>query len=95
MDKAKEFVDKTNTIRQLYKSRQKTKTELETEYASFKDENTHLFDMICSPSCDDGVLFQMLAQYVKVKSGDRTQHDASVHVGSLLVDTFVKPSLPS
>ena len=80
-------------IRSLYKSKEKTKNDLEELYKEFKEENPQLFDMICSNQCDDMVLTQLLYQFEEVKSGNINQHDASVNVGQVLVDKYVKPKI--
>ena len=49
--------------------------------------------MICSNHCDDMVLSQLLYQFEEVKSGNINQHDASVNVGQVLVDKYVKPKI--
>ena len=80
-------------IRSLYKSKEKTKNDLEELYKEFKEEKPQLFDMICSNHCDDMVLSQLLYQFEEVKSGNINQHDASVNVGQVLVDKYVKPKI--
>lgn len=80
-------------IRSLYKSKEKTKSDLEELYKEFKEEKPQLFDMICSNHCDDMVLSQLLYQFEEVKSGNINQHDASVNVGQVLVDKYVKPKI--
>ena len=49
--------------------------------------------MICSNQCDDMVLTQLLYQFEEVKSGNINQHDASVNVGHVLVNKYVKPKI--
>jgi len=80
-------------IRSLYKSKEKTKSDLENLYKEFKEDKPQLFDMICSNHCDDIVLSQLLYQFEEVKSGNINQHDASVNVGQVLVDKYVKPKI--
>ena len=80
-------------IRSLYKSKEKTKSDLEELYKEFKEEKPQLFDMICSNQCDDMVLTQLLYHFEEVKSGNINQHDASVNVGHVLVDKYVKPKI--
>ena len=62
-------------------------------YKEFKEDKPQLFDMICSNHCDDMVLSQLLYQFEEVKSGNINQHDASVNVGQVLVDKYVKPKI--
>ena len=35
----------------------------------------------------------MLKQLENIQKGNKTQHDASVEIGQILVDKFVKPEL--
>lgn len=69
-------------------------SELETTYSKLKEEKPYLFGMICSNNCDDKLLDTLLKTYEKVKIGEQSQYDASVDVGTILVDKFVKPELP-
>jgi len=84
--------EKINTIRTEYKSGISYE-KLALKYSVFKEQKPRLFDMICSDKCDDNMLGFIIKQYTSVQDGNQTQHDASVCVGSLLVDTYVKPNL--
>jgi archaellum component FlaC len=84
--------EEINTIRNEYKSGTSYE-KLALKYSVFKEQKPHLFDMICSDKCDDNMLGFIIKQYTSVQDGNQTQHDASVRVGSLLVDTYVKPNL--
>lgn len=84
--------EEINIIRTEYKSGTSYK-ELSCKYSVFKEKKPHLFDMICSDKCDDNMLEFIINQYISVQDGNQSQHDASVSVGSHLVDTYVKPNL--
>lgn len=84
--------EEINTIRTDYKSGTSYE-ELSCKYSVFKEQKPHLFDMICSDKCDDNMLGFIINEYTSVHNGNQSQHDASVRVGSLLVDTYVKPNL--
>jgi hypothetical protein len=84
--------EEINIIRSEYKSGISYE-ELSRKYSIFKEQKPRLFDMICSDKCDDNMLGFIINQYTSVQDGNQTQHDASVRVGSLLVDTYVKPNL--
>lgn len=79
-------------IRQAYKLGNSYE-ELSQKYSTFKYKKPHLFDMICSDDCDESILEFMLSKYDSVQSGNASQHDASVHIGSVLVDKYVKSKL--
>ena len=50
--------------------------------------------MITSADCDDSILLRILKARTDVEDGKINQHDASVAVGTILVDEIVKPNLP-
>jgi len=59
-------------------------------FPSYQTEFPLLFAMILKPDYDQAILQKLIEQFEKVESGKQTQHQASVEVGSVLVDTFVK-----
>ena len=64
-----------------------------TELAALKEEYPKLFDMVCDPRCSPAMLTAMLAQLEAVEAGRKTTHDASVFVGTALVNSYVRPRL--
>jgi hypothetical protein len=70
-----------------------TTEEIEKEMPKSKAAMPRLFEMVTSPGCSEEVLNAMLAQLEAVEQGQKTTHDASVHVGTLLVNSYVRPKL--
>ena len=65
----------------------------DTELAALKEEYPKLFEMVCDPRCSPAMLTAMLAQLEAVEAGRKTTHDASVFVGTALVNSYVRPRL--
>ena len=65
----------------------------DAEIAPLKEEYPKLFDMVCDSRCSPAMLIAMLAQLEAVEAGRKTTHDASVFVGTALVNSFVRPRL--
>jgi hypothetical protein len=70
-----------------------TKEQIEVELAHLKTESPRLFAMVLDPRHSPAMLYAMLAQLESVEAGARTTHDASVAVGTILVNSFVRPKL--
>ena len=70
-----------------------SKEEIETELKEQKEEYPRLFAMVNDPRHSPAMLYAMLAQLEAVERGSRTTHDASVAVGTMLVNSFVRPKL--
>ncbi len=72
-----------------------TKEEIDTgeEFAKYKEDYPRLFGMVLDPSHSPAMLYAMLAQLEAVEAGARSTHDASVAVGTILVNSFVRPKL--
>jgi hypothetical protein len=70
-----------------------TKAQIEIELADEKEEYPRLFAMVLDPRHSPAMLYAMLAQLESVENGNRTTHDASVAVGTILVNSFVRPKL--
>lgn len=86
-------MDEVFIIRSKFRDENKSKDELQKTYHKFAEEKPQLFDMICSPNCDDFMLNQMIKMRTKVENGEISQHDASVNIGQHLVDKYVKPEM--
>ena len=71
------------------------KEEIDTgaEFAKYKEDYPRLFAMVLDPRHSPAMLYAMLAQLESVEAGARTTHDASVAVGTILVNSFVRPKL--
>ena len=70
-----------------------TKAELEVLLKEQKEDYPRLFAMVTDPRHSPAMLTAMLAQLESVERGSRTTHDASVTVGTILVNSFVRPKL--
>ena len=62
-------------------------------YKEFENKYPTLFRKIIESDCDSRQLDFMLHKLDQVRIGNQSQHDASVDVGQLLVDKYVKPEL--
>lgn len=63
------------------------------DFAEFQTEFPKIFEMVLTRTYPRDVLDMMLRQLEKMEGGSMSQHNASVAVGGLLVDRFVKPQL--
>lgn len=61
--------------------------------ARWKAEFPRLFDMVLDPKYSPAMLNAMLRQLEAVEAGSRSTHEASVAVGTLLVNQYVRPTL--
>ncbi len=81
-----------NAVRERH-ARGLSAAQIETELASLKEAFPRLFAMVLDPAHSPVLLNAMLAQLEAVEAGHKTTHDASVHVGTVLVNSFVRPQL--
>ena len=70
-----------------------SKEEIEKELATEKEQSPKLFAMVLDPRHSPAMLYAMLAQLEAVEMGSKSTHDASVAVGTILVNSFVRPKL--
>jgi hypothetical protein len=73
--------------------RTKTPAQVSADFAEFQVEFPRIFEMVITRSYPRDILDMMLRQLEKMEAGTVSQHNASVHVGGVLVDRFVKPQL--
>ena len=66
---------------------------VEVTFISYKTEFPSIFNMILKRDYKKDLLEMMLTQLEKMEAGNISQHDASVAVGSELVEKIVKPQL--
>ena len=66
---------------------------IQLELSHWEQEYPRLFAMLNDPECSEAMLNAMLAQLEAVESGRRSAHEASVVVGTTLVNSFVRPKL--
>ena len=92
-----------NDIRNEISKIKKTMSELENDdtyketlknkYPSFVDKYPTLFDKIISKTIDDEKLDFMLSMLTQIKTGEKTEFDASAAVGKKLFSEHVEPRL--
>lgn len=66
-----------------------------SKFTEYQKEFPTLFATLLRPEYPRDVLEMLLSQYEKMEAGQTSQHDASVAVGTVLVDRFVKNQLPA
>jgi hypothetical protein len=66
---------------------------LKPAFRSFKTRQPLLFEKACKPISpqDMGILKLMLSRMQDMKNETVTRHDASVSIGQVLVDKYVRP----
>lgn len=64
-----------------------------SQFAEYQKEFPKIFEMLLTRSYRREFLTMMLAQLERMERGAVSQHDASVAVGTVLVDEIVKPQL--
>jgi hypothetical protein len=82
---------------QKYVAKNKNKstftTDIGTEFPIFKERYPVLFKLLSQNNCDPQQLAMLLGRLEQVQAGTKSQYDASVEVGTMLVDKHVKPKL--
>ncbi len=81
-----------NAVRDC-RARGLTPEEIEKELADQKAAYPRLFAMVNDPGHSEVMLNAMLAQLEAVEAGSATTHNASVVVGTMLVNSFGRPKL--
>ena len=64
-----------------------------SRFSDYQKEFPRIFAMLLTRSYPEDLLEMMLRQLESVEGGRTSQHNASVHVGTVLVDRYVKPDL--
>ena len=65
------------------------------EFAEYQKEFPKLFEMLVARTYKRDYMTVMIEQLERMERGATSQHDASVAVGTMLVDRIVKPQLRS
>jgi hypothetical protein len=73
--------------------RTETPAQVSSRFAEWQQEFPRIFEMLLTRTYPRDTLEMMLKNLEKMESGTLSQHDASVAVGTVLVDTYVKPQL--
>ena len=63
------------------------------KFSDYQKEFPRIFAMLLTRSYPEELLEMMLRQLEAVEDGRTSQHNASVQVGTVLVDRYVKPDL--
>jgi hypothetical protein len=63
------------------------------QFAEYQKEFPRIFEMVLSRTYNRDLMAMMIEQFERVERGSTSQHDASVAVGTVLVDKIVKPQL--
>lgn len=64
-----------------------------TQFAEWQVEFPKIFEMVLTRTYNREIMAIMIEQFERVERGSKSQHDASVSVGTVLVDRIVKPQL--
>lgn len=70
-----------------------TPAQVSSQFADYQKEFPKLFEMVLTRTYNRDIMAMMIDQFERVERGTKSQHDASVAVGTVLVDTIVKPQL--
>jgi hypothetical protein len=71
----------------------KTPVQISADFAEYQKEFPSIFAMLLKKDYRRDILAMMVDQLDKMERGDISQHNASVNVGTMLVDRIVKPQL--
>lgn len=64
-----------------------------SQFAAYQKEFPRIFEMLIAQNYNREFLAMMITQLERVEAGEISQHNASVEVGTVLVDKIVKPQL--
>jgi hypothetical protein len=64
-----------------------------TKYVEYQKMFPKLFSVLLVPDYSSSLLEMLISQLELIENGQKSQHDASVSVGSVLVNKFVKPQV--
>ena len=70
-----------------------TAAQVSAQFAEYQTEFPRIFEMLLTRTYNRELMAMMIDQYERVERGTKSQHDASVAVGTVLVDKIVKPQL--
>lgn len=86
-------MDNLNEIIDDIRTNLNTKAFFTEKYPDFAKHYPTLFEKLFDQNLDITTLRYMLNQKEKMNTHKLTEHDASIKVGTLLVDKYVKPNL--
>jgi len=70
-----------------------TPSQIASQFADYQKEFPSIFAMLLKKDYRRDILAMMVDQLDKIEQGNISQHNASVNVGTILVDRIVKPQL--
>lgn len=70
-----------------------TAAQVASQFAEWQKEFPKIFEILLTRTYNREIMTMMLDQLERVERGATSQHNASVAVGTVLVDTIVKPQL--
>lgn len=70
-----------------------TPAQVSARFSDYQTEFPRIFEMLLTRTYPRDVLEMMIRSLEKMEQGSLSQHNASVAVGTVLVDRFVKPQL--
>ena len=70
-----------------------TPAQVSSQFAEYQREFPKIFEMLLTRTYRRDFLDMMIGQLERVERGTTSQHNASVAVGTLLVEEIVKPQL--
>ncbi len=73
--------------------RSETPAQVSSRFPECQQEFPRIFEMLLTRTYPRDTMEMMLKSLEKMEAGSISQHDASVAVGTVLVDKFVKPQL--
>lgn len=72
-----------------------TPAQVTAQFADFQKQFPQIFQLVLTRTYPKDILAILLDNLDRMERGTRSQHDASVAVGTVLVDRIVKPQLKS
>jgi hypothetical protein len=70
-----------------------TPAQVSAHFAEFQKEFPKIFEIVLTRTYSRDIMAILLDNLDRMERGTRSQHDASVAVGTVLVDRIVKPQL--
>lgn len=70
-----------------------TPAQVSAHFAEFQKEFPKIFEIVLTRTYSRDIMSILLDNLDRMERGTRSQHDASVAVGTVLVDRIVKPQL--
>lgn len=82
-----------SVLKDIFENPNTAPEHFKTKYPDFFEKYPVLSEKVFDPNIDKDTLRYMLEQKNRIEANRQSEYDASVKVGSLLVDRYVKPDL--